>query len=52
MYHELGNTKVNIKNMAYTQNPNIPKVRMEAVRLVKYRGWSMCLTEVRPPSNL
>jgi len=27
--------------MAYTQNPNIPKVRMEAVRLVKYRGWSM-----------
>lgn len=27
--------------MAYTQNPNLPKVRMEAVRLVKYRGWSM-----------
>lgn len=27
--------------MAYTTNPNIPKVRMEAVRLVKYRGWSM-----------
>lgn len=27
--------------MAYTQNPNMPKVRMEAVRLVKYRGWSM-----------
>ena len=25
----------------YTQNPNLPKVRMEAVRLVKYRGWSM-----------
>lgn len=27
--------------MAYTQNPHIPKVRMEAVRLVKYRSWSM-----------
>jgi len=28
-------------DMAYTQNPNLPKVRMDAVRLVKYRGWSM-----------
>lgn len=27
-------------DMAYTTNPKIPKVRMEAVRLVKYRGWS------------
>jgi len=27
--------------MTYTQNPHLPKVRMEAVRLVKYRGWSM-----------
>jgi len=27
--------------MSYTQNPNMPKVRMEAVRLVKYRGWSI-----------
>jgi len=27
--------------MAYTQNPNMPKVRMKAVRLVKYRKWSM-----------
>jgi transposase InsO family protein len=27
--------------MSYTQNPNMPKVRMETVRLVKYRGWSM-----------
>lgn len=26
--------------MAYTINPNLPKVRMEAVRLVKYRNWS------------
>jgi len=26
--------------MAYTTNPNLPKVRMEAVRLVKYRKWS------------
>jgi transposase InsO family protein len=27
--------------MAYTQNPNVPKVRRDAVNLVKYRGWSM-----------
>ena len=26
--------------MAYTTNPKLPKARMEAVRLVKYRGWS------------
>lgn len=26
--------------MAYTKNPHLPKLRMEAVRLVKYRGWS------------
>lgn len=26
--------------MAYTTNPKLPKLRMEAVRLVKYRGWS------------
>ncbi len=26
--------------MAYSKNPNLPRVRMEAVRLVKYRGWS------------
>lgn len=24
----------------YTKNPHMPKLRMEAVRLVKYRGWS------------
>lgn len=28
-------------NMAYTINPNLPRVRMQAVRLVKYREWSM-----------
>lgn len=27
--------------MAYTKNPNLPKVRMEAVRLVKYRKWTV-----------
>jgi len=27
--------------MAYTTNPNLPKVRRDAVNLVKYRGWSM-----------
>src|SRR3989344_3671212 len=26
--------------MAYTTNPKLPKVRMGAVRLVKYHGWS------------
>ena len=26
--------------MAYTTNPKLPKLRMEAVRLVKQRGWS------------
>ena len=26
--------------MAYTLNPRLPRVRMEAVRLVKYKGWS------------
>jgi transposase InsO family protein len=26
--------------MSYTTNPRLPRVRMEAVRLVKYRGWS------------
>lgn len=26
--------------MAYTTNPHLPRLRMEAVRLVKYRGWS------------
>jgi transposase InsO family protein len=27
--------------MSYTSNPHLPRVRMEAVRLVSYRGWSM-----------
>lgn len=27
--------------MAYSNNPNLPKVRRDAVRLVKYRGWSV-----------
>lgn len=26
--------------MAYTTNEHMPRIRMEAVRLVKYRGWS------------
>jgi len=28
-------------NMAYSQNPNLPQVRMQAVELVKYQGWSI-----------
>lgn len=31
----------NMTYMAYTTNPHLPKVRMDAVRLVKYRNWSM-----------
>lgn len=27
--------------MAYSQNPNLPQVRMKAVELVKYQGWSI-----------
>jgi len=27
--------------MAYSKNPALPKVRRDAVRLVKYRGWSV-----------
>lgn len=28
-------------DMAYSQNPNLPQVRMRAVELVKYHGWSI-----------
>lgn len=28
-------------DMAYSNNPNLPRVRMQAVRFVKYRNWSM-----------
>lgn len=28
-------------DMAYSQNPNLPQVRMKAVELVKYHGWSI-----------
>ena len=27
--------------MAYTKNPHMPRVRRDAVQLVRYRGWSM-----------
>lgn len=41
MVQYLCNTQPLKLHMAYTTNPKLPKVRMEAVRLVKYRGWSM-----------
>lgn len=41
MYHDLGTTCVTMTYMAYSKNPELPKVRREAVRLVKYRGWSV-----------
>jgi len=28
-------------DMAYSKNPNLPRVRMKAVELVKYHGWSI-----------
>ena len=31
----------NMTYMAYSKNPELPRVRREAVRLVKYRGWSV-----------
>jgi transposase InsO family protein len=37
--HEQGSGVVS-KDMAYTTNPKLPKIRRDAVRLVKYRGWS------------
>lgn len=41
MVQELGNTlRYNGMYMSYTNNPNMPKVRMQAVMLVK-QGWSM-----------
>jgi len=40
MYHELGTTTWENRYMSYTTHHKMPQVRMEAVRLVKYRGWS------------
>jgi len=31
----------NMTRMTYSKNPELPKVRRDAVRLVKYRGWSV-----------
>jgi transposase len=41
MYHNLRNSQGKIMDMPYTINPHVPKVRRDAVNLVKYRGWSM-----------
>ncbi len=42
MYHDLCNTQaVQCKHMAYTTNPNLPKVRRDAVHLVKCEKWSI-----------
>lgn len=34
-------SRANMTYMAYSKNPELPKVRREAVRLVKYRGWTV-----------
>jgi len=40
MFQYLGTTPHNMTYMAYSMNPELPKVRREAVRLVKREGWS------------
>src|ERR1700733_6674651 len=40
MFQYLGTTLQNMAYMAYSMNPELPKVRREAVRLVKQEGWS------------
>lgn len=41
MYHDLGTTHANMVYMAYSKNPALPRVRREAVYLVKQKGWSV-----------
>lgn len=41
MYHDLGTTYANMTYMSYSKNPELPKVRREAVYLVKQKGWSV-----------
>ncbi len=39
-FNSLESLRVEFGDMPYTTNPKLPVVRMTAVRLVKYRGWS------------
>ena len=40
MFQYLGTTPHNMTYMAYSMNPHLPRIRREAVRLVKQKGWS------------
>ncbi len=40
MFQYLGTTLQNMTYMAYSMNPHLPRIRREAVRLVKQEGWS------------
>lgn len=40
MFQYLGTTLQDMTYMAYSMNPALPRVRREAVRLVKQKGWS------------
>src|SRR3989344_8668384 len=40
MFQYLGTTLHNMTYMAYSMNPALPRVRREAVSLVKQKGWS------------
>ena len=39
-FNTFASPRVQSRYMTYTINPKMPKVRRDAVRLVKYRGWS------------
>ena len=41
MFQYLGTTYANMTYMAYSKNPHLPRVRREAVYLVKQKGWSV-----------
>ena len=40
MFQYLGTTLQNMTYMAYSMNPHLPRLRREAVNLVKQKGWS------------
>jgi len=41
MYHDLGTKHATMTYMAYNKNPELPRVRREAVYLVKQKGWTV-----------
>lgn len=41
MVQYLGTTSIQLTHMAYSNDPELPKVRREAVYLVKQKGWSV-----------